>query len=57
MMMIIIMRKRDFPGSPVVRTAPSNAAGVGLIPGWELRPTCPLCQRKKKLKYKTEAVL
>ena len=24
---------RDFPGSPVVRTLPFNAGGVGLIPG------------------------
>jgi len=25
---------RDFPGNPVVKTLPSNAGGVGLIPGW-----------------------
>ena len=24
---------RDFPGGPVVKTLPSNAGGVGLIPG------------------------
>ena len=24
---------RDFPGGPVVWTSPSNAGGVGLIPG------------------------
>lgn len=24
---------RDFPGSPVVKTSPSNAGTVGLIPG------------------------
>ena len=24
---------RDFPGSPVVKTSPSNAGGVGSIPG------------------------
>ena len=24
---------RDFPGSPVVRTLPSNAQGTGSIPG------------------------
>ena len=24
----------DFPGSPVVRTSPSNAGGVSSIPGW-----------------------
>ena len=26
-------KKRDFPGSPVVETSPSNAGCVGLIPG------------------------
>ena len=25
---------RDFPGSPVVKTSPSNAEGAGLIAGW-----------------------
>ena len=25
---------RDFPGSPVVKTLPSNAGGMGSIPGW-----------------------
>ena len=25
---------RDFPGGPVVKTLPSSARGVGLIPGW-----------------------
>ena len=25
---------RDFPGGPVVKTPPSNAQGVGSIPGW-----------------------
>ena len=24
----------DFPGGPVVKTSPSNAGGVGSIPGW-----------------------
>ena len=28
---------RDFPGSTVVKTLPSNAGGVGLIPGWETK--------------------
>ena len=27
------MRKGDFPGGPVVKTLPSNAGGVGSIPG------------------------
>ena len=25
---------RDFPGSPGVKTSPSNAGVAGLIPGW-----------------------
>ena len=25
---------RDVPGSPVVKTSPSNAGVAGLIPGW-----------------------
>ena len=25
---------RDFPGGSVVKILPSNAGGVGLIPGW-----------------------
>ena len=24
----------DFPGGPMVKTLPSNAGAVGLIPGW-----------------------
>ena len=29
----IILYLMDFPGSPVVKTLPSNAGGAGLIPG------------------------
>ena len=29
--------KWDFPGGPVVKTLPSNAGGVGSIPGWEAK--------------------
>ena len=29
-----VIRFRDFPGGPVVETSPSNAGGVGSIPGW-----------------------
>ena len=25
---------RHFPGSPVIKTSPSNAGVAGLIPGW-----------------------
>ena len=28
---------RDFSGGPVVKTLPSNARGVGLIPVWEAK--------------------
>ena len=27
----------DFPGSPAVKTLPSNAGGEGSIPGWEAK--------------------
>ena len=27
------MNQRDFPGGPMVKTLPSNAGGMGLIPG------------------------
>ena len=27
----------DFPGSPVVKTSPSNAAGEGSVPDWEVK--------------------
>ena len=33
-MRLKISRGRDFPGSPVVKTLPSNAGDVGSIPGW-----------------------
>ena len=29
--------KRDFPGSPVVKTSASSAGGTGLIPGWRAK--------------------
>ena len=40
--------ERDFPGGSVCRTLPLNAAGTGLIPGWELRSHMPCSQ---KIKY------
>ena len=30
----------DFPGGPVFKTSPSNAEGVGSIPGWGARIPC-----------------
>ena len=50
------MSKRDFPGGPVVKTSPSNAGGVGSIPGWGARiphTSWP----KEKLKHRPEVVL
>ena len=31
------MGSHDFPDGPVVKTLPSNARGVGLIPVWEAK--------------------
>ena len=45
---------RHFPGSPVIKTSPSNAGVAGLIPGWGTNPTC---FRAKKSKHKPEAKL
>ena len=45
----------DFPGGPVVKTSPSNAAGMGLIPGWGAK--IPTCLMAKEPKRKTEAIL
>ena len=36
----------DFPGGPVVKTLPSSAEGVGLIPDWEDK--IPHASRPKK---------
>ena len=45
----------DFPGGPVVKTSPSNAGGVGSIPGRGAK--IPHASRPKKPKRKTEAIL
>ena len=39
--------RREFPLSPVVKNLPSNAEGVGLIPGWGVRSHMP-CDQKTK---------
>jgi len=45
----------DFLGGPVVRTSPSNAGGVGLIPGG--RVMIPhASQQKKKRKEKNQNI-
>ena len=45
---------QDLPGSPVAETSPSNAGGMGLIPGKE--PRIPLASQPKKKKHKTETM-
>ena len=44
------MYGRDFPGGPVVKTFPSNARGMGWIPGLKTKSF-------KKKKKKKEAIL
>ena len=51
---IKISPNRDFPGSPVVKTLPSNAWGVGSIPGWGAKiphASWPENQNKKQKQY------
>ena len=46
---------QDFPSSPVVKTLPSNAGGLGSIPGQKAK--IPHASRpKKKTKQRTEAI-
>ena len=44
-----------FPGSPVVKSLPSNAGGAGSIPGQG--PKIPLALQPKKTKHETEEIL
>ena len=44
-----------FPGSPVVKTSPSNAAGEGSIPDWGVKIPC--VSWPKNQKHKIEAIL
>ena len=46
---------RTSPGGPVVKTSPSNAGGVGSIPGWGAK--IPYASLAKKTKLETEAIL
>ena len=41
----------DFPGGPVFKTSPSNAEGVGSIPGWELGSRVPHSQKTKNVNF------
>ena len=45
---------RDLSGGPLVKTLPSNARGVGLIPGWETKiphASGPKTQNIKQKQY------
>ena len=49
--------KRNLPGGPVVKTLPSNAAGVGSIPGPRTKfPHAMGHNQKKKTKNNTTLV-
>ena len=45
-------KKRDFPGSPVVKTSPSNAGGVDVIPGWGAEIPHALQPKNQNIKQK-----
>ena len=49
---------QDFPSNPVVKTLPSNAGGLGSIPGQKVKiPHASRPKKKKKnRKQKTEAI-
>ena len=42
----------DFLGGPVVKSEPSNAGGVGLIPGWGVKILCASRTKTQKTKQK-----
>ena len=54
-MTIINTLRRDFFGGLVVKTLPSNAGGMGSIPGQGAKISH--ASRPKKSKHKTETVL
>ena len=43
---------RDFPGGPVVRASPSNAGGVGSIPGRGAKISHALQPKNQNIKQK-----
>ena len=43
---------RDFPGSPVVKTSPSNAGGAGSIPGLGAKISHVLRQKNQNINQK-----
>ena len=48
-------KKEDFPDSPLVKTSPPNARGVGSIPSQGTK--IPHASWPKTSKHKTEAIL
>ena len=42
----------DFPGSPAVKTLPSNAGGVGSVPGWGAKVPHTFQPRNQNIKLK-----
>ena len=44
--------ERDFPGGPGVKTSPSNAGGVGSIPGWGTKISLAWRPKKQNIKQK-----
>ena len=43
---------RDFPGGPVTKTSPSNAGGVGLVPGRGVKIPHASWAKKQNIKQK-----
>ena len=55
--MLLRHQDREFLGGPVVKTSPSNAGGVGLIPGQGAKTPLasrPKSQNKKQQQYCNE---
>ena len=46
----------DLPGGPVVKTLPSNAMGVALIPDWGARIPRALWSKKQNVNNKSNIV-
>ena len=48
------LKSRDFPGSPVVKTLPSNAEGAGSIPGRGAKIPHALWPNNQNIKQKQQ---
>ena len=47
---------RDFPGGPAVKTSPSNAGAVGLIPGWGTKIPHALWSKNQNIENRSNIV-